>query len=726
MDDDQDQGDESAPIFLSESEEESSDHPPGPQGASPGESSIMNEDQDTPAESLDPESVSPERDTSMFVDQPSSPDAATDDAESSQPDEDYEEAQAEAEQPEGAYSSEDESDQDHEGSDHSDDSVHSDSEANDQRGPRGRPHHAGGQAACHGIECQIQCDHYEQRIRARDKEIEKLKRLLAQEKRKTRGQRVQIRELADQVRGLGAEPVHDVRRPGASGQRTTGSSRGMRHWQHKLREYLAGRCSYSAAWRESQRALNMPLDITKTHPGIRFVPKDGHDARSNPPPNESPIRAMMPPGVQLPDNVLLCILDHLLHYQGMLVHCISRLDYFRAPTSFPGDEELGEERTGIKGRLFFSKRQQTPVSITYDTLDPNTVLAPLLVSRKWMFYGVHVFFGKNTFSFSSIGEFGRAMNGFGAARIMRIQHIKICWVGGKVVRFDTGEPGKRLNARTLPLAWLCETKSLKTLAIHIEESNKNVVRRSYEPSVHKDYVKKKMAGKCQGRMTRALRCCHGMDYVTLLRGLHWFRGFDMDKQIKLKLPRNKSMLRDKSFVRDVESAVTQEKNESEAAKSSPYKLDRLFPARQAAWNPNARDVDFIRHIYEEDTGYKCRENDMDKDGTSSQGTIESDSSHSGDDDDESDDESDDDGDDDSSGSESDSPPAQSRRRRSFTPAPDPEEDPSENEEYSVSEDPDQSDSGSDSGDSDAHSATTEGNRRSRVNEYVYGGSQEPE
>lgn len=42
---------------------------------------------------------------------------------------------------------------------------------------------------------------------------------------------------------------------------------------------------------------------------------------------------------------------------------------------------------------------------------PNVLLAPLLVSRAWNFWGAHFFYSDNTFAFSSLGEFGRFCEG---------------------------------------------------------------------------------------------------------------------------------------------------------------------------------------------------------------------------------------------------------------------------------------------------------------------------
>lgn len=308
------------------------------------------------------------------------------------------------------------------------------------------------------------------------------------------------------------------------------------------------------------------------------------------------------------------------------------------------------------------------------------------------------------------------MTGWGAARVQRLQHIELTWLGGRVVRFNLPS-GRSQDARTKPLEWFCEMQNIKTLVIHIEETNRNVIRRPQEPEELKLYLKRKMAGKCQGRMTRSLRCVRGIDYITLLRGMRWVRVLSLDKEFQ-GLKRTKSLIRDGSFTQDLQRVMTQEKKHSAAVNSRPERLDLLFPSSEQGWNPEEQDFHFVRAIYEEDTGFYCRENDLDADGTSSQGTIEgSDSS------DDEEDGSDDDEDDDSSGSGLHSPPGLSRRRRPFTPAPGPDDLSESESQHSVSDDLAQSTPDSDHDDSDGESVTTEVFRHRRLNQYLRDDSQ---
>lgn len=713
MDDDQDQGDEGSPILLFDSEEESPDNSSGPPGASPGESSMImdDSDEDTPAESADSESISPERESSMFVHQPNN---EADDAGSSQPDEDQEDEEPEQpEQQEGTHSPENgpaRSQSEGAGGNFNYE-MESSSNSSDDAETCTRACLKQARTAARKLETA------ERRNQAKDRTIENLKRLLKEAKQ-------EITRLKQELKQFTGSDSPD--------EETS--------WQEMLREYLASGGNYENTWKSSYRALNMPIDPNMAHPQVRFTVKDDDEdisSRQSSPndlasvSSDEEVRATRP----LPDHIIYQILTELLTKDG-LVHCFSRLDPFCPPDEFPSEESLGRSSSGVRGRFFISKEERSYLSLTHDTEDPNTVLAALCVSRQFCWYGIHIFYSKSTFAFSSLGELDRFATGIGAARWARAQHLELTWLGGKCVSFNLGR-SERLNRRTSPLAWFCEAASLKTLCIHVRESHRSVVRRRHEPREQKLYMTGKTAGQPNYRMTRSMRGLMGIDYIYQLRGMYWIHVYDLDKEL-VDPDRNSARIRDESFRIDLERVTTQEKVKSRSKKSKLEKLDPLFPEGGASWKPSRRDFDLIREIYTEDTGYDNRTNDLDYDATSSQGTIEG-SDESGVDGDGSDDngggsDDDEDGsDDDSSGPSLHPSPGPSRRRRLFTPAPGPVD--FEGEELStsgdeslnsVSDGPDQSDSGSHSGDSDADSATTEGYRRSRVNEYVHGGSQEPE
>lgn len=713
MDDDQDQGDEGSPILLSDSEEESPDNSSGPQGASAGESSmIMDDNESTPAESADPESISPERESSMFVDQP---EADASDAGSSQPDEDQEdEEQEQPEQPEGTHSPE--------------------------NGPsRSQTEGAGGNFNYEIESSSSSSDDTETCTRACLKQARTAARKLELSEKRNQAKKLTIEDLKQQLK----EAKKEIRRLNKELKELRGSDSTDEEttWQDMLRDCLhdeegGGSYRYEMAWKSCYRALNMPIDPIMIHPQIRFIKKHGNEDISSRQSSsndlasvrsDEEVRSTRP----LPDHIIYQILTELLTKDG-LVHCFSRLDPFCPPEEFPSEQGLGRSSTGVRGRFFISKEERSYLSLTHDTEDPNTVLAALCVSRQFCWYGIHIFYSKSTFAFSSLGELDRFATGIGPARWARAQHVELSWLGGKCVSFNLGR-SERLNRRTSPLAWFCEAASLKTLCIHVRESHRSVCRRRYEPREQKLYMTGKTAGQPNYRMTRSMRGLMGIDYIYQLRGMYWIHVYDLDKEL-VDPDRNSAKIRDESFRIDLERVATQEKVPSRKTKLE--NLDPLFPEGHGFWKPSRRDFDLIREIYTEDTGYDNRTNDLDYDATSSRGTIEG-SDESGVDRDGSDgngDESDDDedgSDDGSSGPSLHPPPGPSRRLRLFTPAPGPvefkdEELSTSGDEslHSVSDDPDQSDSGKDLGDSDADSVTTEVFRRHRLNQYLRGDSQE--
>ncbi|KAK1725266.1 uncharacterized protein BDZ83DRAFT_620288 [Colletotrichum acutatum] len=79
------------------------------------------------------------------------------------------------------------------------------------------------------------------------------------------------------------------------------------------------------------------------------------------------------------------------------------------------------KKSGLPRRFHLSG---TSCNITYG-MKPNTRLALLTVCKRWYYFGLHAFYGLNTFAFSSLGEFGRFCTGIGEARRERIQHIEL-------------------------------------------------------------------------------------------------------------------------------------------------------------------------------------------------------------------------------------------------------------------------------------------------------------
>ncbi|KAL6893209.1 hypothetical protein HDV57DRAFT_226501 [Trichoderma longibrachiatum] len=104
-----------------------------------------------------------------------------------------------------------------------------------------------------------------------------------------------------------------------------------------------------------------------------------------------------PKTVKLPADIQFQILKHFLHFKGRVVHAISRLDPNHADDSAPLNRD---GKPSFYHRLHVGR---TPVSIKFAP-DPNVFLAPLLVCKRWHFWGSHIFYGENTFAFSSLGE----------------------------------------------------------------------------------------------------------------------------------------------------------------------------------------------------------------------------------------------------------------------------------------------------------------------------------
>ena len=104
------------------------------------------------------------------------------------------------------------------------------------------------------------------------------------------------------------------------------------------------------------------------------------------------------PFEDLPRKIQLEILAYTLVFHGDVVHAISRLDPYYEPDSV---------HRNCKGRMSLFHRfhiGKEPVSLTFGTIHPQWLLAPLLVCKEWNSVGSHLFYGANTFTFSSIGE----------------------------------------------------------------------------------------------------------------------------------------------------------------------------------------------------------------------------------------------------------------------------------------------------------------------------------
>lgn len=230
--------------------------------------------------------------------------------------------------------------------------------------------------------------------------------------------------------------------------------------------------------------------------------------------------------MSLPLDVQARIIRLVFEFSGRLVHCISRLDPFFEPM------ERDEPTLRPLHRFHIS---HSPCSVTFAT-QPNKPLAPLGTCKMFYFLGIHAFYGLNTFAFSSIGEFGRFCNGIGPARLHRIQHVELLWIGNQVLclpgeRNIPNGPLKYTSRRTWDLRHFGNMRSLRYLIIHINETGTNHVRRRHEPKRVIESQALATKGQPNARRTRAMRLVQGLDYVLQLRGLEKAVFYDFERHL---------------------------------------------------------------------------------------------------------------------------------------------------------------------------------------------------
>ncbi|KAF4339404.1 hypothetical protein FBEOM_6689 [Fusarium beomiforme] len=104
----------------------------------------------------------------------------------------------------------------------------------------------------------------------------------------------------------------------------------------------------------------------------------------------------------LPDGdrvkIIIKILRYALVFDGKFIHAISRLDPYFEPVSA---NRNCNNQISLLHRFHIGRE---PVSLTFGTIHPQRLLAPLLVCKEWNMIGSSMFYGANTFAFSSIGE----------------------------------------------------------------------------------------------------------------------------------------------------------------------------------------------------------------------------------------------------------------------------------------------------------------------------------
>ncbi|KAI1338429.1 hypothetical protein F5Y15DRAFT_128864 [Xylariaceae sp. FL0016] len=317
------------------------------------------------------------------------------------------------------------------------------------------------------------------------------------------------------------------------------------------------------------------------------------------------------PFERLPNDIQFRIWK-MLFVKYDLVHCLSRLDPYHVPLDFPEEDVEGQSQLPT-GFHFGS----SPCTISL-AKKPAAILGYFLVCKRWYFVGTHAFYGVNTFAFSSLGEFGRFSRGIGP-RLARIANVEIMWHGSLLPAHQT-----RINQRTLPLTKLMDMPRLRTLVVHIEESNIRRMRRKYEiqdrEHLGADFADETEWGEerlhyptlgpmplmCERtdlhpnyRRNRSMRTVHGMDYVYQLRGMDWVRFQELNSEEWRK------SIRDHSFLEDVSRQVRMPKAPRHHMLSQLENLPTL--TGMGTWEPSDEDFELIKRFYDtsmpQDGGY---------------------------------------------------------------------------------------------------------------------------
>ncbi|KAI8721984.1 hypothetical protein NCS52_00341200 [Fusarium sp. LHS14.1] len=295
---------------------------------------------------------------------------------------------------------------------------------------------------------------------------------------------------------------------------------------------------------------------SKMHPGLKLrAPDDEEEEEESsdpgsvrgPPPNRPSPPSQSPslggprrsPFERLDIGVQIKIFSYLFVFERELVHAISRLDPYYEPTEVP------RNCSGQVSLLHRFHVGEESVSLTFGTIKPQELLAPLLVSKHFNYLGASIFYGSNT--------------GIGA-RLQHIQHVEILWMGSQCITYRPNDKRQYTSRRTHHLAFLSEARRLKSIAVYIPESSKQYMRRKHEPAHIIEYMAEKTMGQPNYRRFRALRTIPGLDYLHVLRGLNGITFWDYDKWLELgsKLP-----VRDWTFVSDLNNTVRRAKAEED-------------------------------------------------------------------------------------------------------------------------------------------------------------------
>ncbi|KHO01672.1 uncharacterized protein MAM_00673 [Metarhizium album ARSEF 1941] len=192
----------------------------------------------------------------------------------------------------------------------------------------------------------------------------------------------------------------------AAAARSGTSRRTEAQWPQYLKWYLrrelarlpAGLGSYQNIYRLSCREMNIPPHPSRVLPGL--VLREPSPEGDVPGAVESTAVTRNGYFDQLPHMAQFRVLENLLCFYGQKVHVLTRLDPYHKPSLSSGVLGNDPERPQPLRRFHVG---DSSVSLTYATL-PKVLLAPLVVCKKWLFWGAHLFYGQNTFAFSSLGE----------------------------------------------------------------------------------------------------------------------------------------------------------------------------------------------------------------------------------------------------------------------------------------------------------------------------------
>lgn len=277
---------------------------------------------------------------------------------------------------------------------------------------------------------------------------------------------------------------------------------------------------------------------------------------------------------ELPVNIQAMIFECCLVKQTS-IHAISRMDPY-------GQVRINEKASDGLPRLFHWGTDHCAMG---NSQDPNKVLALLLVSKSFHHMGASCFYSKNTFAFSSLGEFGRFFHGIGPVRRQRVKRVSLTWIGARM-------PAKYSDSiRTKPLHVFPKLIGLTHIDIYLDESSLGRERRKYEGKRVKQVLRVATDVQLNNRPKRALRTIQGMDYVYALRGIKEANIFDYGPEGQVNEP-----VLDTHFVDDLRAQIYQSKRRGDRVEAQWENLDPYFKN----WKAPAEVLHVTEHFFIKD------------------------------------------------------------------------------------------------------------------------------